>query len=103
MGGEEAQNITDIKTRDWMCEMRCIRVKTIEKMLFWGPQISNFRLRRALRWLPEAATLIHLFGAPSGKSSHVWWWSVTCGDQDNKTTTNTTSVIIVDTYFIKNK
>ena len=71
MGGEEAQNITDIKTRDCMCEMRCIRVKTIEKMLFWGPQISNFRLRRALRWLPEAATLIHLFGAPSGKSSQM--------------------------------
>ena len=71
MGGEEAQNITDIKTRACMCEMRCIRVKTIEKMLFWGPQISIFRLRRALRWLPEAATTIHLFGAPSGESSHV--------------------------------
>ena len=57
MGGEEAQNITDIKTRDCMCEMRCIRVKTIEKMLILTPGSFKF---------PPAA--------PRGEiEGRVWW------------------------------
>ena len=68
-GGGEAQNVTDVKTTDRVCEERCIRVKTIEKMPILLPQSSKFRLRRARRGLPGAAALIHYFDAPSGKSS----------------------------------
>ena len=68
-GGGEAQNVTDVKTTDCVCEERCIRVKTIEKMPILLPQSSKFRLRRAHRGLPGAAALIHYFDAPSGKSS----------------------------------
>ena len=68
-GGGEAQDVTYVEKANRVWEGRCIRIKTIEKMLILLPQISKFRLRRAPRWLPERSHLTHLFGAPSGKSS----------------------------------
>ena len=70
-GGGEAQDVTYVEKANRVWEGRCIRIKTIEKMLILLPQISKFRLRRAPRWLPERSHLTHLFGAPSGKSSRV--------------------------------
>ena len=68
-GGGEAQDVTYVEKANRVWEGRCIRIKTIEKMLILLLQISKFRLRRAPRWLPERSHLTHLFGAPSGKSS----------------------------------
>ena len=40
-GGGEAQDVTYVETADRVWEGRCIRIKTIEKMLISLPQISK--------------------------------------------------------------
>ena len=57
-GGGEAQDVTYVEKANRVWEGRCIRIKTIEKMLILLLQISKFRLRRPRRGLPEAATRI---------------------------------------------